>query len=278
MSTSAREARLNAARRSPELANLHDESGWLALYAADAIVEDPVGSPPCRRGVFTLPGKKDDLERFYATFIAPTKIRVEECGDYVIGDTVVRDVVLHVQLTGGARAGIPAVLLYDLVDQGGALKVRRMRAHWDASANGREVMSQGFAGVATSVLAGVRLFRNFGQRWAKSYLDGTKRGIRKEGAPKAAALAEAIVARDAAALDAVADGAATVELPGRPAAALRSLELGALSFERCIASGYVVSARCRAQHEGRSVSGMAFVDFDPTSRKVASLRLFWEPA
>lgn len=283
MSTSsadAREARLRAARRSPELANLHDEKGWLDLYTADAIVEDPVGAPPCRRGVFTRPGKTDDLERFYATFIAPTSIRVEECGDYVVGDTVARDVVLHVELAGGARAGIPAVLLYDLVDDRGTLKVRRMRAHWDAGANGREVMSQGLRGALTSLLSGVRLFRQFGQDWAKRYLEGTKRGIRKEGAPKLEALAKALATRDTAALDAVAEADATVELPGRAAEPLRSVDLAALglAFERPISSGFVVAARCRGAEDGRAVRGLAFVDFDPKSRKVASLRLVLEPS
>lgn len=273
----AREARIRAARRSPELANLHDEAGWLALYTEGAIVEDPVGSPPCQRGVFTRPGKQDDLERFFATFIAPSRIRVEECGDFVVGDTVVRDVVLHVVLPGGGGASVPAVLQYELVDVRGDLKVRRMRAYWDAGKNGRQMLAQGFRGKLTSILSGIRLFRVLGKDWAQRYIAGTKRGIRKEGAPKVEALQQALAA-GATALDAVATPSATIELPGRAAAPLRTVDTAALglTFERATSSGFVVVARCRATQDGRSVSGIAFVDFDESSRQVSGLRLFWE--
>lgn len=274
----AREARLRAARRSPELANLHDRSGWLALYAEDAIVEDPVGSPPCQRGVFTRPGSKDDLERFYETFIAPCAIRVEERGDYVVGDCVVRDVVLHVRLTGGGGAAIPAVLQYDLVDRGGKLLVKRMRAHWDAGRNGREMLAQGLRGKLTSILSGVRLFRVLGKDWAKRYVAGTKRGIRREGAEKIAALAKALSSGDAKALDALAVPDATVVLPGATPTPLRALDGAALGLELVdpISSGFVTVARCRAHSGGRDVKGIGFVDFDPDSKRVASVRLFWE--
>lgn len=273
----AREARVRAARRSPELANLHDETGWLALYTEDAIVEDPVGSPPCQRGVFTRPGKRDDLERFYETFIAPSRIRVEECGDYVVGDTVVRDVVLHVVLPGGGGASVPAVLQYELVDVRGDLKVRRMRAYWDAGKNGRQMLAQGFRGKLTSILSGIRLFRVLGKDWAQRYVAGTKRGIRREGAPKVEALQRAL-ATGGAAIDAVATPSATIELPGRAAVALRSVDGAALglAFERPTSSGFVVVARCRATEDGRPVAGIAFVDFDETTRLVCGLRLFWE--
>lgn len=274
----AREARLRAARRSPELANLHDRSGWLALYTEDAIVEDPVGSPPCQRGVFSRPGSKDDLERFYETFIAPCAIRVEERGDYVVGDSVVRDVVLHVVLTGGGGAAIPAILHYDLVDRGGTLLVRRMRAHWDAGKNGRDMLAQGWRGKVTSILSGIRLFRVLGKDWANRYIAGTKRGIRREGPEKIAALAKALASGDAAALDGLAAVDATVSLPGAASSPLRALDGKSLALELVdpINSGFTTVARCRAKSGGRDVKGIAFVDFEPGSKRVAALRLFWE--
>ncbi len=276
--TDARELRLRAAKKSPELADLHDREGWLALYTEDAVVEDPVGSPPCRRGAFTRPGKKDDLERFYETFIAPCSIRVEENGDLVVGDTVVRDVVLHVQLPGGGKGSIAAVLQYDLRVDAAGPKVARMRAYWDAGQNGRAMLASGFAGKLTSMLSGLRLFRVLGSDWAKRYIDGTKRGIRREGGVLADKLASALRDGDAATLEGLAAPDATVTLPGAAPTPLRALDgrALALSFERPINSGFVTVVRCRAKDGARAVSGIGFVDFDPSTRRVASLRLFWE--
>lgn len=271
-----REARLAAARRSPELANLHDERGWLALYAPDAIVEDPVGTPACQRGVRTRAGGRDDLERFYTAFIAPSRLRVESLGDVVVGDTVVRDVVLHVVLPGGGGASVPAILQYELVSSGDALLVRRMRAYWDAGRNGRELLASGWRGKLTSMLSGVRLLRVLGKEWAGRYVAGTKRGIRRDGPPLLEGLAKAL-AGEADDLDARATSDATVELPGRASTPLRSLDRGlGLRFERAWSSGFSVAARCTAVDGGRAVSGIALADVDPGSKKIANLRLFWE--
>lgn len=273
-----RHVRVAAARRSPELANAHDERAWLELYADDAIVEDPVGSPPAQRGVFTRKGKKDDLERFYEVFIAPTAIRVEERGDTVVGDTVMRDVVLHVQLRGGARASIATFLEYDLVHQRGGWKVRRMRAYWDSSRTGRDVVAQGFRGKLTSLLSGIRLLRVFGRGWTSRYASGTKRGIRKDGAIKLGALEHALAAGDRAALDGVAAKGATVTFPGQSPSDLRAVDGAALdlAFDAPICSGFHAVATFRARHVGKDVRGVGVVSFDETTKLVTSLRLLWE--
>jgi hypothetical protein len=270
MSATDRDARLRTARSSPEIANRHDEAAWLALYTADASIEDPFGTPPCKRGVVTR-GAKDDLERFYAAFIAPTSIRIEERLDVVVGDTVLRDVVLHVRLSGGARAAIPAFLEYDLDATNGALRVRRMRAYWDASKNGRAVMAQGARGKLTSILSALRLLRVFGRDWTKRYVAGTKRGVRRDGESIVVALSKALASGDRTAIDAVATPDATIVLPGAAPASLRDARLE-IAMDAPTCSGFACVARCRAN----GADGVAIVEVDPATKRVASVRLFWE--
>jgi len=275
--TADRDARLRAARMSPEIANRHDEAAWLALYTDDAVVEDPFGTPVCQRGARSRGrGGKDDLERFYATFIARTSIRVEERLDLVVGDTVVRDVVLHVVLPGGGRASIPAFLEYDLDASNGALRVRRMRAYWDARRNGRAMMAQGLRGKLTALLSAARLLRHFGRDGTRRYVEGTRRGIRREGPAIVRELVAALAAGDRAALDAWITRDATLELAGtapRPLAEAGTLEL---AVAPPICSGFACVARCRTRTAAGEVDGVAFVEVDPSSRRVARLRLFRE--
>jgi ketosteroid isomerase-like protein len=275
MTAADRDARLRTARMSPEIANRHDEAAWLALYTDDAVVEDPVGTPQCRRGARARRGK-DDLERFYATFIAPTSIRIEERLDVVVGDTVIRDVVLHVKLPGGARGAIPAFLEYDLDASAGSLRVRRMRAYWDARKNGRAIMAQGVRGKLTSLLSAGRLLHHFGRDWTRRYLEGTKGGIRREGPAIVGALSRALAAGDRAGLEAVTTKDATFVLPGGAPHPLAEMDATTLVIDAPICAGFTCVARCRTRKDGRDVEGIAFAEVDPSSKRVACLRLYWE--
>jgi ketosteroid isomerase-like protein len=259
------------------LADAHDRARWLGLYTDDAIVEDPVGTPRCQRGVHTRPGGEDDLERFYRVFIAPTSLRAESLRDTVVGDTVMREVVLHVGLPGGARASIPACLEYDLVAIADGFRVRHLRAYWDAPRNGRLISSQGMRGKLSSALSGLRLLRHFGRDWTGRYLSGTKRGIRRDGAPLTAELTKAIASGDPTAFDALASRDATVTLPGASPTPLRAISPGLeLALEPPICSGFHAVGRCRARIEGRAVHGVAVVSFDANSKQITALRLLWE--
>ena len=271
-----RDARLRTARMSPEIANRHDQAAWLALYTEDAVVEDPFGTPPCRRGTRTR-GGQDDLERFYATFIAPASIRIEERLDVVVGNTVIRDVVLHVRLAGGGQASIPAFLEYELDASSSTLRVRRMRAYWDARRNGRAMMAQGVRGKLTSLLSMVRLLRHFGRHGTRRYLEGTKRGVRRDGPAIVRALVGALVAGDRAAVDAITTKDATLVLPGRASRPLAEAA-GTLKLEidAPICSGFMCVSRCRTRVATGDMEGIAFVEVDASSKRVASLRLFWE--
>jgi hypothetical protein len=258
-----RDARLRTARLSPEIANRHDRDAWLALYTDDAVVEDPVGTPACR-------GK--DLRRFYAAFIAQTSIRIEERLDVVVRDTVVRDVVLHVTLPGGGRAEIPAFLEYDLDPSGE--RVRRMRAYWDARRNGRAMMAQGARGKLTSALSVVRILRHFGGAWTKRYFEGTRRGIRRDGPALFERFVRALGSGDRGAIAAMATPDATLELSGEAPRPLAEASALPIEASAPICAGFTCVARCRTDG---GLEGIAFVEVDPASKRIARARLLWEP-
>ena len=82
---------LAAARASLAAAGRHDRAGWLALFSRDGRVEDPVGSAP-HIG-------REQLGRFYDTFIGPREITFEPRADFVGRATVVRDLTLNVRMS-----------------------------------------------------------------------------------------------------------------------------------------------------------------------------------
>src|SRR5688572_30013235 len=103
--------------RSPKLCAAHDRAGWCGLFAADAEVDDPVGSRP-HRG-------REAIERFYDTFIAPNALTFSVEHDIVCGMSVMRDLNILSVMSTGLRVTVPMHLRYDLVDDSGALKLAR---------------------------------------------------------------------------------------------------------------------------------------------------------
>jgi steroid Delta-isomerase len=105
-----------------------DREGWLACFAASAVVEDPVGQPP-RRGI-------DEIASFWDVGIAGLDAvsfevrRVHEAPGEAV---VLADITIEVP--GGTSATYDAVLHYT-VDNGGT--IRTLRAFWDPES----VMSQ----------------------------------------------------------------------------------------------------------------------------------------
>ena len=61
----------------PRRPRAHDRDGWVGLFTADGVVEDPVGSRP-HRG-------RAEIERFYDTFIGPRDITFHRDADVVVG-------------------------------------------------------------------------------------------------------------------------------------------------------------------------------------------------
>ncbi|MGA5465530.1 nuclear transport factor 2 family protein [Mycobacterium sp. NPDC050041] len=161
---------LAAARQSLHKAAAHDRAGWLDLFAATALVEDPVGSRP-HRG-------RDQLDRFYETFIAPRQITAHPRRDIVAGTTVVRDATLEVVMSPSVTMMIPAYLRYDLdpVD----LRIIRLQAYWELPAMVGQFLRAGPGAVPAGARLSSALLRNQGARGTVGFLTGF-RGVGGRG-------------------------------------------------------------------------------------------------
>ena len=256
--------------RSPAAVAAHDRAAWLALFSDDAVVEDPVGAPPA-------PKRDGTLGRFYDAFIAPHEIHFEIRGDHVLGDDVFRDAVIHTTVRRGVNVDVPAYLLYQVADRGGALFARRMAAHWQLSGMvGLAVRLGPRAWVAMTVLfAG--MVQHLGVGWVAGYLASLWRTVGRRGTALAAGLADALARRDAAALGQLFEPGAVIELGERsasPGSLLDVLPPGTtLGLESPVTAGWTVSFRFTL--EGATPArGLALLEVSEKSGRLTRARFF----
>lgn len=163
---------LAAVERSPQLVAARDRAGWVGLYALDAQIEDPVGSRPHRGPT--------EIDRFYATFIAPREITFHPGADLVVDDTVVRDLELEVRMSDAVTMRIPAVLRYDLAPTGSDLKITRLQAFWELPGMVGQFLRAGPAALPVGGALSVALLRNQGLTGTGGFLAGF-RGAGRSG-------------------------------------------------------------------------------------------------
>lgn len=271
------EALLALAKESPARVAVHDKVGWLGLFARQGMVEDPVGAAPHRRGE-GVDGKPDPLDAFYETFIAPNEISLVSSLDVVAGREVARDVVISTRLMHGAQAEVAAYLLYEIVDEDGALRIARLGAHWQVMDMSLRVMGKGLRGLLAVNAITLRMLRTEGLAGLAGYLRGFS-GIGGQGPATLEKFAAAVHSRDATALATLfTEHDATVEWPIgemlRPADFLQRLPAGAeWHFERPQNSGFVTA--CRFSLSGpEPCQGIAFFHFDRDSRRIEKARFF----
>jgi hypothetical protein len=150
---------------SPAMVEVHDKAGWLALFARYHVLEDPVGSRPVVGGLYDRrSGRRGDapLSRFWDTFIAANEVRFEVERDFVEGDRVVRDVTIRIGFPSGAEITTPAHLLYELVEEDGQTKIRRMAAHWEVVPSFAQLMRPSRSHLAAGIASGGRMLRHLG--------------------------------------------------------------------------------------------------------------------
>jgi hypothetical protein len=269
--SATRQDLLAVVARSPERVAAHDRESWLALFGDDALVEDPVGSPPARKSTGAL-------GRFWDTFIAPHDIRFEVRRDHFIGRDVFRDAVIHTRINAHVTIEVPAYLLYQLDDGAGGLHVRRMAAHWQLGRLSLGALKLGpRAWLPMTRLFG-RMLRLMGLPWVGGYLASLWSGIGARGLTVATALARAIETRDAAALAALfVAGDATVELgatPLSPRALFDALPSGSrLAIDAPVTAGWTTSFRFRVDGPAPS-EGLALLEFAPDARQIRRARFF----
>ena len=124
MTTSAREM----SKRSMAAVLAKDRAGWLALFADDAVVEDPIGVSMFDPSGLGHRGK-EAIAAFYDTVIAPNdEVRFTISASYESANEVANVGKVETTLAGGTqKAVVNGVFTYIVGDDG---LVRRLRAYW----------------------------------------------------------------------------------------------------------------------------------------------------
>src|SRR4051794_38085166 len=126
---------LAGGERSPAATDVHDRTGWLGFFGADARGEDPYRSP-AHVGIA-------EIGRFYDTFIAPRQIIFHRDVDLAVGPAVVRDLMLEIVMGAGVTLNVPMHLRYDLRPFDGDWQIERLRAHWELPTMVAQMSRQG---------------------------------------------------------------------------------------------------------------------------------------
>jgi steroid Delta-isomerase len=107
-----------------------DRDGWLALFAPEAVVQDPIGESPLdpsglgHRGI-------EAIAAFYDTVIAPNDVTFEIRESYAAGDEVANVGTITTTFADGSRAVVEGVYTYrvDAAD-----RLVALRAYWEIDA------------------------------------------------------------------------------------------------------------------------------------------------
>lgn len=119
-----------AARRSMEIVQAKGEGAkqrWLALFAENAVVEDPIGPSPLdpegkgHRG-------REAIGRFWDMAIEPVSIRFDIERSYACGREVANVGTITTRGPDGSEARVEGVFTYRVDDQG---RIEALRAYWE---------------------------------------------------------------------------------------------------------------------------------------------------
>jgi steroid delta-isomerase len=109
----------------------HDREAWLALFADDAVVEDPIGPSAFdpegegHRGI-------EAIAAFYDNVIAANEsIRFTIRQSILCGDEAANVGVIRITFTGGSAVEVDGVYIYRRAPEG---KIASLRAFWEPEA------------------------------------------------------------------------------------------------------------------------------------------------
>jgi len=119
------------ARRAGLLSQKHVSEGnrdaWIALFAEDGVVQDPVGVSP-----LDPPGKgqvgRAAIAAFYDKFIAKVKVSFDYPRSYAAGDECAFIGTVYNELPDGSEFGSEGVFVYRVNDEG---EIVSLRAFWE---------------------------------------------------------------------------------------------------------------------------------------------------
>lgn len=120
------------ARRSQAAVQAKDRTGWLSLFAPDAVVADPVGPSPFDPAGTGHQGA-DAIAAFYDTVIAPNeRITIEIERSYLCGDEVADVGIIRTLLPGGTHVAVVRGVYTYRTDGSGLITA--LRAYWEFEA------------------------------------------------------------------------------------------------------------------------------------------------
>jgi len=274
---------LELVNRSPAAVAIHDRKAWLELFSRAAVVQDPVGTAPHRRTVSGdgAASGDDPLGRFWETFIAPNRISFTSYQDIVIGDEVVRDVLIRSELGSGISIEVPAYLIYRTTEENGEARIEVLMAHWELRSMVRQVIAAGLTGLSTMIQLGWRMLKIQGAAGVLGFAQGISRGIFGRGRRAVRDFAATLNARDEKALVGLLDGEETlIEYPAGVGESVREFLDGAgrdlrIDVSGLTSAGWSNSCVFRANRGDVTHRGVAFFEFNPKTRKIRSARFFW---
>ncbi|GIH93416.1 nuclear transport factor 2 family protein [Planobispora siamensis] len=116
-----------AALAAMEAVGAGDRDAWLAWYAPDAVLHDPVGGSPLDPSGTGLVGRAA-LERFWELTVAPNDVRFDVAAVHPAGDEAAVVASVTIRSPHGAQASYDGVFVYRVGDDG---RIVAVRAYWD---------------------------------------------------------------------------------------------------------------------------------------------------
>ncbi|HNJ70501.1 MAG TPA: nuclear transport factor 2 family protein [Microthrixaceae bacterium] len=104
-----------------------DKDGWLALFADDAVVEDPIGPSPFSPDGLGQRGR-DAIEAFYDSVIGPNDVSFRIDQSWAAGSEVANVGTITTRMADGTVVHTDGVFTYRVDDDG---KVVALRAYWE---------------------------------------------------------------------------------------------------------------------------------------------------
>lgn len=267
--------------RSPAAVAVHDKDAWLGLFARYNLVEDPVGSAPQFTGTYDPRvgyRGRDQLSRFFDTFIAPNTIRFHVDRDVVCGLHVIRDLTIEITMSPNVVVRVPVHLLYELTIEEEELKIFRLAAHWELWPMLKQQIASGWPFLRVGGASAVRMWRYQGI----AGMGGFMRALSSIGAPGKAQIEKfgrMFNQRDLAGLQSLlASSDITIAFPhGRPNLSIAECarEGGEMLFTKLLAAGNVVSATVAYQREDHLYQGVALFELNRRSLQVVALTFYW---
>ena len=104
-----------------------DKAAWLALFAEDAVIQDPVGVSPLDPSGLGHCGK-DAIGRFWDAVIAPGQLETKIRESYPAGDECANVATFVNRLPNGLEIATDLVVVYRVDARG---RIASLKAYWE---------------------------------------------------------------------------------------------------------------------------------------------------